>query len=132
MSAFALQEILARQIASSLAVPILLVNPTGDLVYFNEAAEPIIGQRFDETGQIRRGQWSSAFRPENEDGSPIPREEMPLFIATESRRPSYRRGWICGLDGVRRAIEGIAFPLIGDDDEFFGALGIFWEMGKAP
>jgi PAS domain-containing protein len=125
----AIEIILARQVASSLAVPILLVDPEGNLVFFNEAAEPILGKRFDETGQIRRGQWSNAFQPKNADGSPLPREEMPLFIATEYRRPAYRRAWITGLDGVRRHIEGIAIPLIGSDDRFLGALGIFWEVG---
>ncbi len=123
-----LEVILARQVASSLAVPILLVNPNGDLLYFNEAAEPILGKRFDETGELRRGQWSKAFQPENADGSPIAREEQPLYIATEHHRPAYRRGWIRGLDGVRRHIEGIAFPLIGSGDRFLGALGIFWEV----
>ena len=131
MSTTAIEVILARQVASSLAVPILLVNPEGDLMYFNEAAETILGQRFDETGELRRGQWSRAFQPENADGAPMPREDQPLFIATEYRRPAYRRGWIRGLDGVRREIEGIAFPLIGSGDRFLGALGIFWEVGGA-
>src|SRR5262245_42931013 len=39
MSSSALEVILARQVAGSLAVPILLVNPGGDLLFFNEAAE---------------------------------------------------------------------------------------------
>jgi len=125
----AIEVILARQVAGSLAVPILLVNPNGDLLYFNEAAETILGKRFDETGELRRGQWSKAFLPENADGSPLPREEMPLFIATEYRRPAYQRGWIRGLDGVRREIEGIALPLIDSSDQLLGALGGFWEVG---
>jgi PAS domain-containing protein len=125
-----IEVILARQLASSLAVPILLVDPKGDLLYFNEAAEPIIGRRFDETGRLRRGQWSASFRPQDDDGSPMAREEMPLFIATEGRQPAYKRGWIVGLDGVRRKIEGIAFPLIGDGDRFLGAIGVFWEIGE--
>lgn len=124
----AIEVILARQVASSLAVPILLVDPEGNLAFFNEAAEPILGKRFDETGEIRRGQWSKVFQPQGADGSALPRQEMPLFVATEHRRPAYQRGWITGLDGARRHIEGIAFPLIGSGDRFLGALGIFWEV----
>jgi PAS domain-containing protein len=123
-----LELILMRQLASLLTTPILLVDPKGDLIYFNEAAEAIIGRRFDETGVIRRGEWSALFTPTNDDGSPVPRQEQPLFIATEYGHPAYRRSWIRGLDGTRRQIEGIAFPLLGQGDRCVGAAGIFWEV----
>ena len=125
-----IELVLMRQLASYLGMPILIVDPKGDLVFFNEAAEPIVGQRFEETGGIRRGEWSRLFAPTNEDGSPIPREELPLFIATEERRPTHRCSWIRGLDGVVRQIEGIAFPLLGQGDRFLGAVGIFWEVKR--
>lgn len=124
-----IELILSRQLASYLSVPILIVGPGGDLIYFNESAEEILGRRFDETGVIRRGEWSSLFRPTDDDGAAVPREDQPLFIATEHRRPAYRRSWIRGLDGVDRRIEGIAFPLRGLRDRFLGAVGIFWEIG---
>jgi PAS domain-containing protein len=128
MSQREIELILTRQLASYLSVPILIVDPQGDLLFFNEPAESILGRRFDETGVIRRGEWSTLFQPTNDDGSPVPRHEQPLFIATEQRRPAYRRSWIRGLDGVNRQIEGIAFPLRGVGDRFLGALGVFWEV----
>jgi PAS domain-containing protein len=123
-----LELILMRQLASHLRMPVLIVDPHGDLVFFNEAAEPILGRRFEETGEIRRGEWSNLFKPTNDDGSPVPRQEQPLFVATEHGRPAYRRSWIRGLDGVLRQIEGIAIPLLGQSDRFLGAAGIFWEV----
>jgi PAS domain-containing protein len=123
-----IEMILMRQLASHLRTPILIVDPRGHLVYFNEAAEPILGRRFEETGEIRRGEWSAVFAPTNDDGSAVPREEQPLFIATEHHRPAYRRSWIRGLDGVLRQIEGVAFPLLGVGARFLGAAGIFWEV----
>jgi len=128
MSQRAIELILARQLASCLDVPILIVDPKGDLLFFNESAEAILGRRFDETGVIRRGEWSKLFNPTNADGSPVPREEQPLFIATEHHRPAYNSSWIQGLDGVKRRIEGIAFPLRGAGHRFLGAIGVFWEL----
>jgi PAS domain-containing protein len=130
MSQHDLELILTRQLASCLNVPILVVDPQGDLLFFNEAAEPILGRRFDETGTIRRGEWSALFQPTNSDGSPVPRQEQPLFIATEQQQPAHRRSWIRGLDGVNRQIEGIAFPLRGVGDRFLGAMGVFWEVER--
>jgi PAS domain-containing protein len=127
-----IEVILMRQLASYLSMPILIVDPKGDLVYFNEAAELILGRRFEETGEIRRGEWSALFKPTNDDGSPVPREDQPLFIATEHRRPAHRRSWIRGLDGVHKQIEGIAFPLLGHRDRFLGAAGIFLEVQHRP
>jgi PAS domain-containing protein len=125
-----LEMILMRQLASHLALPILIVDPNGDLLYFNEAAEPILGRRFDETGTIRRGEWTTMFKPVDDDGAPLTRENQPLFLATQERRPSHQTSWIEGLDGVRRHIEGIAFPLLGQGGRMIGAAGIFWETGK--
>jgi PAS domain-containing protein len=123
-----IELVLMRQLASYLNMPILVVDPDGDLLFFNEAAEPIIGRRFEETGVIRSGEWSRLFRPSDENGEPLPREEQPLFIARSQRKPAFRRSWVRGLDGVDRQIEGIAFPLIGQGDRFLGAAGIFWEV----
>jgi PAS domain-containing protein len=126
-----IEVILLRQLASHLAVPMLVVDPNGNLLFFNEAAEPIIGRRFEETGEIRRGEWSTVFKPMDENGVPVAREEQPLFIATEERRPAHRRYWIHGLDDVTREIEGIAFPLVGQGERFAGAVGIFWEVRRS-
>jgi PAS domain-containing protein len=123
-----IEIILTRQLASYLSVPILIVDPVGDLVYFNESAEPILGRRFEETGMIRRGEWSQLFQPTDDDGTPVEREQQPLFIATMHQRPAYRRSWIRGLDGMNRQIEGIAFPLRGLGQRFLGAVGVFWEV----
>jgi class 3 adenylate cyclase/PAS domain-containing protein len=111
-----------------LSLPLLIVDSSGALVFFNEAAEPILGRRFEETGEIRRGEWSALFQPTRHDGSPVPPEEQPLFVAVQHRRPVHACAWIRGLDGVRRQVEGIALPLLGHGDQFLGAAGIFWEV----
>ena len=129
-----IEVILTRQLASYLTMPILIVDPEGDLVFFNEAAESIIGRRFEETGTIRRGEWTAIFQPVNDDGTPLKREEQPLFVATQLRKPCHRSSWIRGLDGVLRRIEGVAFPLLGQAGRFLGAAGVFWEAkaSQAP
>jgi PAS domain-containing protein len=123
-----IEMILMRQLASCLGMPILIVDPNGDLLFFNEAAELILGRRFEETGTIRRGEWSRLLQPTNDDGSPVPREEQPLYIATEQRRPVHRRSWIRSLDGTVRRVEGIAFPMLASENRCLGATGIFWEV----
>ena len=126
----AVEVILMRQLASYLAVPIVVVDPAGDLVFFNESAQPLVSRPFEEIDAIRRGEWSARFQPTREDGTPVPREDQPLFIATERREPAHRRYWLQGLDGVRRQVEGLGFPLIGQGDRMLGAVGIFWDVSN--
>src|SRR3990172_2483242 len=132
MAQHGIETILMRRLASQLTMPILLVDPKGDLVYFNAAAALVLGQRFEDTGGILGGEWSARFRPSDADGSPIKREELPLFVATERREPCHRRFWMRGLDGVAREVESIAFPLIGQGERMLGAVGVFWDLGAPP
>jgi PAS domain-containing protein len=127
MAQHGIEMILMRRLASHLTMPILLVDPEGDTIFFNRAAEAILGRQFDETGTIRRGEFSALFKPMNDDGTPMKREELPLFIATERQEAAYRSGRIEGLDGISRRIAGIGFPLVGQGDRMLGAVGIFWE-----
>ena len=125
------EVILLRQLASQLATPVIVVDPAGDLLYFNEPAEAILGRRFDETDGIRRGEFTAHFQPTDEHGNFLKADELPLAIANDRLVPSHRRFWIRGLDGVRREIEGTAFPLIGQNDRHLGSFAIFWEIDPA-
>jgi PAS domain-containing protein len=123
-----LEMILMRQLASYLAMPIFIVDPTGNLVFYNEPAEPIVGQRFEETGEMPMSEWSSVFEPTDEAGVPIAPKEQPLAIALLERRPAHRALWIRGLDSVSRHVEVTCIPLIGQAGRYLGAVAIFWEV----
>jgi PAS domain-containing protein len=128
MSQKAVELILMRQLASSLAMPIFLVDPGGNLLFYNEPAEQLLGSRYDETGEMSVGQWSSLFTPIGEDGAPLPGEALPLNIALHKHRAAHLAFWIRGLDGLSRKIGATAFPLEGQGGRQLGAVGIFWEQ----
>jgi len=123
-----IQIILARQFASSLAMPILIVDTEGTLIYFNEPAEAILGQRFEETGEIAADTWSTLFAIEDEARKPIAQEDRPTMLALSERRPVSRTVWMqCGHRDWRH-VNITAFPLIGETRQFLGAQMIFWEV----
>jgi len=82
-----IQMILMRQLAGYLSVPLFLVGPNGDLLFYNEPAEAILGRRFDETGAMSANEWSSAFTPEDSDGHLILPEHVPLMITITKNGP---------------------------------------------
>ena len=59
-----IEVILARQLAEYLTLPIFIVDPNGDLLYYNEPAEEILGSRFGETGPIAATQPARHPAPE--------------------------------------------------------------------
>jgi len=132
MAQHGIEMILMRRLASQLTMPVVLVDPVGSLEFFNPAAARILGRPFEAVGPIARGEWSALFQPAHADGSAMKREDQPLFVATEHREPCHRTGWVRGLDGVARELDGIAFPLIGQGERMLGAVGMFWDPAAAP
>ena len=127
-SAKPIQIILARQLASSLATPILIVDTEGMLVFYNEAAETILDQRFDETGEVPADEWTGRFAVADEARNPIAQEDRPMMMALSERKPVSRTLWMrCGHREWRH-MNITAFPLIGDGGQFLGAQMIFWEV----
>ncbi len=130
MSQQEIEVILSRHLAECLAMPIFIVNPGGDLIFYNEPAEAILGQSYNETGMMPAKEWSTIFQPFDAEGNPLSPDDLPLIIALKEHHPAHKVFNIHGKDGVLREIEVTAFPLIGQADRFLGALAIFWESPK--
>jgi PAS domain-containing protein len=82
----------AREVATSLSLPIAVLDADGDIVFYNEAAETILGDTFEAAGELSSEQWAAAFCPEREDGTPIPLHEPPRkSLLHEYRRSSPQR-----------------------------------------
>ena len=127
MSQRPIEVILTRQLASSLAMPMFLVDPDGTLVFYNEPAEVVLGMRFDETGEMPASEWATKWSPTDDNGQPLPPAKIPLMIAVAEHRPAHGGFWIRGLDGERRHIHATAIPLMRSVDQILGAVVIFWE-----
>ena len=120
--------ILARELASNVATPMFVVDVHGVLVFYNEAAEALLGQSFAVTGPIGPDRWGGEmFQPEDLDGNPITVNDLPLAETLGERRPADARFRITGLDGVKRTISATALPLFATPDNLAGALSVFWE-----
>ena len=124
----AIEVILARQLSSYLAFPIVIVDPGHIVVYYNEPAEHMLGRRFDEGGPIPVSEWSRAFEFTDDEGNSIPSSEMPLGIALKEQRIAHRIVWLRGLDGVNRHWDERAMPLINRQGRFLGAMAMFAEL----
>jgi PAS domain-containing protein len=123
-----IEVILTRQLASYLATPIIIVDPRGTLLYYNEPGETIIGLRFEEAGEVPASVWLTVSSPTDRAGKRLPPSRHPLMVALAERRPAHRRFWIRGRDGVRRQIEVVAIPIIGQAERFLGGMALFWEV----
>jgi PAS domain-containing protein len=121
------EVILARHFAECLAMPVFIVDPAGNLLFYNEPAEFILGQRFEETGAMPAEEWGTVFSPIDYEGNTLALEQLPLMIALGEKRPAHRYMLIKGLNGTPRRIGVTAFPIIGQANRFLGAMAIFWE-----
>jgi PAS domain-containing protein len=122
--------ILARDMAARLATPMFIVDASGTLVFFNEAAEVILGQTFADIGEVSVDRWTEAFPSVDELGNPIPRTELPLGIALLEGRPAHRTLDVIGADGDRRELAVTAIPLQRHPSETVGAVAMFWDRSQ--
>jgi PAS domain-containing protein len=122
-----LELILARNLISIVSVAAVLVDVDGGIVFFNDAAADIAGQRFEETGALSPDELSTRYGPLDSDGHPVPLDELPLNIAVRESRPAYGRFWIRADSGLLE-VEAAALPLVGPAG-YHGAVVVFWPLG---
>jgi PAS domain-containing protein len=123
-----IEIILARQFVEHLNLPVFIVDPDGNLVYYNEPAGAVLGYSYDDTGPMPVELWSTIFRPMDENGQSLPPEDLPLVKTILYRHPAHRQISIIGLDSVLRQIDITSIPLFDQSGNFLGAMAIFWEV----
>lgn len=126
------EMILVRQLAGYLFVPVLVVDTTGTVVFYNEPAERILGVRFEETGRIDPEEVDRLVELSDDPAAGPDEVGRPLVTALQQRRPAHARRWLLRRgDRVRLQVELTAFPVIDQEERLLGAVAMFWER-QAP
>lgn len=127
MPAHPIEIILTRQLADCMSMPVFITDTTGNLIFYNEPAERILGTHFEETGEMKMESWATIFKQKDDDGKPLPPESLPLAQAIITQQPHHKTFWIESLQGKAERISATAYPIIGRAGKFLGAVAIFWE-----
>jgi PAS domain-containing protein len=127
MAQQAVETILVRQLAGYLSIPVLVMDTTGTVTYYNEPAERLLGVRFEETGRVSPEEAKRLVEIGPLPGTPDD-ERAPMEIALAERRPAHgRRIVLRRADGARLEVEVTGFPLLGQGGAMLGAVAMFWE-----
>lgn len=120
--------ILLRQVSSYLSLPIWMMDAEGNLVFYNEPAERLLGVQFDDAGPIHADDVGEMFRVTDLGGEPISDADLPIVVALRKRVPHHNDIRFCGTDGVWRDVSVSALPIEGQGDRFLGVFATFWEI----
>jgi PAS domain-containing protein len=120
-----LELILARNFLTSLSTPAFLVDESGGIIFYNEAAGGLLGISFEEFGQKPAEEWSAAIGPFGEDGEPMPIEDLPTTKALRAGRPAHGTFEIRSIRGRSYEIESTALPIVAEGGQE-GAMIFFW------
>src|SRR2546430_3006538 len=88
------EMILVRQLAGYLFVPVLVVDTTGTVVFYNEPAERILGVRFEETGRIGPDDIDRLVELSGNPAAAPDDAGGRSDIAPHERRPAHPRRWL--------------------------------------
>jgi PAS domain-containing protein len=126
MPAYEIEIILNRQLADCLSIPVFITDTRGNLIFYNEPAEEILGKRYEETGEMPVETWATIFKPVDESGNPMPPDDLPLVKTLKNCRPYHKAFMIESLKGTLEKISVTSYPIIGRAGNFIGAVAIFW------
>ncbi len=124
------EMILLKQWAEHMASSVWLMDADGNLVYYNEPAESILGLRFDEAGEINADDIADLFFTTAPDGSPVDGEDLPIVRALTQNEPSHAELRFRDRTGEWHDIEVTALPLVAASHRKLGAIAIFWEVNR--
>ena len=130
MAGQALEIILSRQLSDCISVPTFITDPAGNLIFYNEPAEEVLGKQFEDTGPMPMEEWSVVFNPQTKDGVAIEPEDLPLVQTLSKRIPAQGKFWIDSLNGSKYFLSVTSFPIIDRSDNFLGAVALFWKTEK--
>ncbi|MBA2561296.1 MAG: PAS domain-containing protein [Chitinophagaceae bacterium] len=125
--AYEIEIILNRQLADCLSIPVFITDTAGNLIFYNEPAEEVLGRRFEETGEMPVEVWSTIYKPIDVDGKTIPPDDLPLVKTLRDCFPYHETFWIESLKGKAEKISLTSYPIIGRTGKFLGAVAIFWK-----
>lgn len=126
--AYDIEIILNRQLADCLSIPVFLTDTKGNLLFYNEPAEEILGKRYEDTGEMPVETWSTIFKAKEFDGSEIVPQDLPLVKTLTEQLPFHRTFLIESLLGKLEKISLTSYPIIGRTGKFLGAVAIFWRQ----
>jgi PAS domain-containing protein len=116
----------ARNLITGLALPALLTDDEGGLIFYNESAGAVLGRRFEDIGYLPREEWGREFGPFDEEGRPSVTDSLPLARALREGHPAQGR-FHARLAGDLREVEVSALPMI-EGDAYDGSLMVFWPV----
>jgi len=131
MPAYPIEIILNRQLADCLSMPVFITDTIGNLIFYNEAAERVLGSRFEETGEMKVETWSTIFKQQDDEGNLLQPETLPLVRTLRDKYPHHKTFCIVSMQGKAEKISVTAYPIIGRAGNFLGAVAIFWEAKEA-
>jgi PAS domain-containing protein len=121
----AVELILSRNLSEHLSTPFLLLDAKGDLAFFNEAAEVLVGKPYEDLGEMG-SDWPALLHPVDDQGREIEPTLVPALIAVRERSPGGHRLRLRMRDGANRELVAYALPLFASDHEYLGSIVTFW------
>ena len=127
MAAYDIEIILNRQLADCMSIPVFITDTVGNLIFYNESAEEILGKRFEDTGEMPVEQWANDFKPVDDKGNALSPDDLPLVKTLKHGTPFHKSFQIQSMQGQAQKISVTSYPIIGRTGVMLGAVALFWK-----
>jgi PAS domain-containing protein len=121
----------AKHLAESVTTPMLIIDASGTIVFYNEAAGALFDASFNDVGQLTANEWQARFNVRDRYDEVFPLDAMPGWVKLQKERVDIGHVRLTTLDGTDKFLAACAFPLFTSQQQFDGGLVLFWEEDEA-
>lgn len=119
------EHILTRNLSEHLLTPVLLLDERGALIFFNEAAERIVGRPHDDLGEVGT-RWPALLHLVDDGGRDAPPERVETLRVLGAREPARHDVRLRVAEGGTESFVVWTLPMIGREGEYLGSILSFW------
>lgn len=120
----------AKSLAAKIRTPALVIDSSGNVAFYNTAAETLLGATFAERGPLTASAWFEETKVRSPEGEPLPLEAMAGWVGVQRERPATGSIKFNSLQGEEHLVRFIVNPLFrgkAASGQFEGVLVLYWK-----
>lgn len=116
-----------QDILDTMAEGVVIIDTAGEIIYVNAMGQSILG--LTEEQIIGRSYRDNKWHSERLDGSPIPKEDHPMYVALRTGLSVYDQEIAVVIEGREKIYISVnAAPLLDDEDNISGGIVTFTDV----
>lgn len=130
MSQKSIELIFFRQLVSYLAIPVFIIDISGNLIFCNDACERILNFNLSKKGEIKSAEWCTRFLMHGSDGESPHDNKLSHLISEFKYQLVHQYFYLKNFEDKIKQVEVFVIPITNQMNVYLGSVVFFQEIEK--